>query len=460
MYLNLNTAALTYTKSANKSLNYEATFATIPTFNSLLCKSTYLMAESINVTFGNNSIVPSAIIDRHDFDTKAKVIPDSIFNSTMFEEYLLSDVGRVYVPGPSSNSSGLPTIVQTDFPRGPAWFTQWTTPALRSATNTSLLEIVAEVYLQGGYVENINLKADGWRSRSVERLSLVRSTVLQRLFINSGYAKATQAVLGFLVLLIMLVLFLGRRRKTSLLFDPSTIAAAVALVARSVLLRKLFEGQGLIPFLFNQKESLRLTTTSGGGIVLDVCQEIDHGEAKGVRGEPIGLTQSTNQMLIRSARESLDLDKLSGKPFVLKRKIIHLCLLVFALSIFCAVISLWTVAYYHSGLNRGSFYIKVGSVNQFAWTIIPILAVICLKFSWSVVDTYFRLLQPYISISRNHRNSPTTLATSYETTVVGWVTIKSLMRRNYMLCVITLISLLNEVLIMGVGGRAVFLQLS
>jgi hypothetical protein len=77
----------------------------------------------------------------------------------------------------------------------------------------------------------------------------------------------------------------------------------------------------------------------------------------------------------------------------------HIGLLVFAISILRVVIKLWTVAHYRSGLDRGSFYIKLDNVNIFAWTIIPVLAVICLKFCRSMVDSYFRLLQPYISLS-------------------------------------------------------------
>jgi hypothetical protein len=36
---------------------------------------------------------------------------------------------------------------------------------------------------------------------------------------------------------------------------------------------------------------------------------------------------------------------------------------------------------------------------------------------------------------------------------MGWVTIKAAFRRNYMLGMITAITLMNEILVLGIGGK-------
>jgi heme/copper-type cytochrome/quinol oxidase subunit 2 len=141
------------------------------------------------------------------------------------------------------------------------------------------------------------------------------------------------------------------------------------------------------------------------------------------------------------------------RPFILKPKFLHLCLLAFATSIIAVVISLWTIAHFHAGMDRGSFYIQLDSVNEFAWTIVPILAVICIRFPWSTVDTYFRQMQPYISLSNCQQIEPLTIATDYRTPLVGWITVKAFANKKYMLSAITAISLLNKIFVLGIGGK-------
>jgi len=50
------------------------------------------------------------------------------------------------------------------------------------------------------------------------------------------------------------------------------------------------------------------------------------------------------------------------------------------------------------------------------------------------------------------------LSTSYQTTPLGLVTIKALRNRNIMLFLITFVSLLNELLVVGVGGMSKYPQ--
>lgn len=126
--------------------------------------------------------------------------------------------------------------------------------------------------------------------------------------------------------------------------------------------------------------------------------------------------------------------------------------MAFGLLILGSVVTLWAIAHYSYGLDRGSFYIKLDDVNQFAWTIVPVLAVTCLKFFWSLVDAYFRLMQPYITLAHGPRPADTTITLSYQTSLTGWVIVKSFLKRHYMLCAIVTVSLLNEVLVVAMAG--------
>jgi len=117
------------------------------------------------------------------------------------------------------------------------------------------------------------------------------------------------------------------------------------------------------------------------------------------------------------------------------------------------VIALWTSAQKSDGLAQGSFYIHIDSVNQFAWTIVPVLAVILIKFFWGLVDDYFRLLQPYISLAACSASARSSICVDYVSTVEGWIIIKSILRRHYILAAVATLSVANEVLVTAMGGK-------
>jgi hypothetical protein len=117
------------------------------------------------------------------------------------------------------------------------------------------------------------------------------------------------------------------------------------------------------------------------------------------------------------------------------------------------VIALWALAQKNNGLAQGSFYIHIDSVNQFAWTIVPVLAVILIKFCWSLVDEYFRLLQPYISLAGGSASARSSICVDYVSIIEGWIIVKSILRRHYILAAVATLSLGNEVLVTAMGGK-------
>jgi len=91
------------------------------------------------------------------------------------------------------------------------------------------------------------------------------------------------------------------------------------------------------------------------------------------------------------------------------------------MAVLVTVIVLWALAQKSDGLAQGSFYIHIDSVNQFVWTIVPVLAVILIKFFWGLVDEYFRLLQPYISLAGGSASARSSICVDYVSTIEGWI---------------------------------------
>jgi Protein of unknown function (DUF3433) len=114
---------------------------------------------------------------------------------------------------------------------------------------------------------------------------------------------------------------------------------------------------------------------------------------------------------------------------------------------------LYALARRENGIAPGSFHIKVDSINQFAWTIIPVFAAILVKYFWSLLDEYAQMVQPYVSLAHGPTFAQRSMCSSYQTTMVGWISIKAFIRQHYMLAAITALSLSNEFLIVGMGGE-------
>ena len=62
-------------------------------------------------------------------------------------------------------------------------------------------------------------------------------------------------------------------------------------------------------------------------------------------------------------------------------------------------------------------------------------------------------MQPYITLTEAAVRAEASICVDYETTFISWVTVKALLRKHYILSAITLLSLANEVLVVGMGGR-------
>lgn len=143
--------------------------------------------------------------------------------------------------------------------------------------------------------------------------------------------------------------------------------------------------------------------------------------------------------------------------FLVKKKYFQIGLLAFTIAVLLTVLVLWALAQKHGGLAQGSFYIHIDSVNQFSWTIVPILAVILIKFFWGLVDEYFRLLQPYISLASGLASARSSISVDYILTLEGWIIIKAFHRRHFILAAVATLSLGNEVLVTVMGGKRFYI---
>ena len=76
---------------------------------------------------------------------------------------------------------------------------------------------------------------------------------------------------------------------------------------------------------------------------------------------------------------------------------------------------------------------------------------ISLKMFWEVIDRELRMLQPFYLLYRRHAHSDV-LTLDYTATIPGWIIVKTLQNKHYLLSYVTTITLLNEVLTVCMGS--------
>ncbi|KAF8429679.1 hypothetical protein EV426DRAFT_582376 [Tirmania nivea] len=76
---------------------------------------------------------------------------------------------------------------------------------------------------------------------------------------------------------------------------------------------------------------------------------------------------------------------------------------------------------------------------------------ISIKMFWEIIDRDLRMLQPFYLLYRRHAHSDV-LTLDYTATIPGWIIVKTLQNKHYLLSYITTITLLNEVLTVCMGS--------
>jgi hypothetical protein len=257
-YLGVNYATLDYSPSDNKpSFDYDVVFGVEPSFNAAVCQSTYEMVPGLKVNFTNSVSSSTFNFSLDDFNQLVSPIASSAFNSTEFEEYLLMDTASFNKDNssyPTTNSSGQPTTIQTDFVPYSFYFSSFEYSNIELYLDTTNLSEWTELFLQAAFVQRIDLAAESWASKPVDKLEYVATLLAERVLVNVGYARATESILALLILLTILIAVLGWNRKTKLRSDPSTVAAKLSLVCNSTeLLEEL------------RKQDLENNRLAGGG---------------------------------------------------------------------------------------------------------------------------------------------------------------------------------------------------
>lgn len=148
----------------------------------------------------------------------------------------------------------------------------------------------ASLYTQAAFVQRIDLAADLWQDKMVDRLNLTTSFPSNRLVVDRGYTLALKAVLGVLVVLIVAVFLLGLTGPSKLNFDPGSIPFKAWLMSGSTQFLEAFRGQGLHNKPSRNPYVLKLFCRDDGQTRLDFAAPKGEQQAVvNVKGEPFRL---------------------------------------------------------------------------------------------------------------------------------------------------------------------------
>ncbi|KAE9362810.1 hypothetical protein N431DRAFT_475646 [Stipitochalara longipes BDJ] len=430
-YLNINYATLIYSPSNSTNFDFEVTFGEEPTFDAVSCQAMYYEVPNLKVDFLNTTTSPSFTYDSEAFANLSMPMPREAFNSTQFEEYQFLELESLKDNSSYVNTlpDGRPSTIQVSFQPWSFYFSTMKSPNINAWLNmglTSGLPKWTDEYFQAAFTQRIDLSSDSWKSRPVNSFTLPASMPADRLVIDVVYARITEGILALLIFLTLAIMYINSRSKVNLYGNPNSIAAKCALIYDSPLFLSCFDRQ-------NSKSpgQCRLHKLRGEVVQLEADNVIS------------GLTESWNDNLFPIKTRI---------HFLIKKTYFHLGLLAFTIAVLVTVIVLWALAQKNGGLAQGSFNIHIDSVNQFAWTIVPVLAVILIKFFWGLVDDYFRLLQPYISLAGGSASARSSICVDYSSTMEKWLIVKASFRKHYVLAAVAALSLGNEVLVTAMGA--------
>jgi len=230
--------------------------------------------------------------------------------------------------------------------------------------------------------------------------------------IDPNWSRAVTACLVFVGLCGIILLF-QLRRKSGLLSDPKGIAGIAAMATRSHILND-FHGLDTAP------------------------QHVIH---KNLRHRRYILHKSSlwQGEYIRNSTERIREHGTDSRPLMLTLKagipyISFIILFAVAIPIFMFV----------DGAN---------TVTEKIPFLLTAIATI-IKLLWGTIDCDVRMLEPFYILSRRHA-PPRTLTLDYTGTVPGWLPIKALMNRHYLVSVVGLGAIMTEVLTVCVSSFSV-----
>ncbi|CAO2656417.1 Nn.00g052200.m01.CDS01 [Neocucurbitaria sp. VM-36] len=263
-----------------------------------------------------------------------------------------------------------------------------------------------------------------------------QSTLFEQRIVVVTETAVTLSVLLLLLCLYLCYIFWGvavRHRPLSLSLDPGTTFGTAAYLQNSI---SLSEKQRLAA----QTDVVRSQEMSQVGSVSDSDSSL-----KG----PAVTTRSLTDM--RTRKISLPKD---WRPTLLRTRLLSALLLAFAL----VAVALIVLKHFadRQQLYRSAFLYQVDfgifRAKFSPHSVIATLVAVGVALWWDAVDKNMRVLQPYLSMSKEPVDFKRGAAVSYQSVYWLWASVKAAMNRHWLLCLVTVGTTLCQVLIVSMAA--------
>lgn len=231
------------------------------------------------------------------------------------------------------------------------------------------------------------------------------------LVVDKTWTRILEAVMLIILVLIGALQWVFLRRKTGLVGDPSGIAGVAAMANKAHILMD-FRGLDLAGTKKIHKQLSKRTY-----ILHKSCLWQAEFLKENERPTETVRDQNAHPVLLRFE---------GGLPLIG-----YLVLVMIMLPL------LMEKAGFQKIISKSSWFLTVLSIS--------------IKMFWEVIDRDLRMLQPFYLLYRRHAHSDV-LTMDYTATIPGWMIVKALQKKHYLLSYIATITLLNEVLTVCMGS--------
>lgn len=395
-------------------------------YSAQLCETHYYMA-SIATSIALTGDEPDITFSEAEFERKKVPISNTILNTTQFRELTLDQNWPTYVisvlwartammGGPSVLLGALYDYNMTALVRDPAWVV--------SAAKTKQRyfgEVLQAALSQPGASVQTALKG---HVRDIETRVLVEASV--------AIALGTLFGISFFLVLIVWWCSRSQRRPLNLMQDPASALGVAYLVAHNDRTQADFKAfrQPSEKELHEKLDGAQYFTDRNGLFRFNPDDTDAHSSEQSKNGTP----------------HWLRLPALLGLVTVLFAVAIGIAVLYH----FAETAGLYQMAFVYeiklSFLSNG-----ISSVAPFS--MIPTIIATGIGLWWSVLDENFRLLQPFIAMSRDNPSFSQGVGLSYQSSFWLWACIKAVLNKHWLLSMLTLGSSLSPVCRSPIGRQ-------
>ena len=370
---------------------------------------------SVSVTVALAGDKPEISFDEADFLQNRVTIPDTLINTTLFQDMTLSSKWNTYMISSSSMMGGASVILGALY--------DYNMTKLVNDPDLVLSAAKAKQRYFGEVIQSA-LSQDN-AAQLVPMQALIRA-VESRVVVQAGPAIAMGILFSLCFLLLLVVWWTSRlnHRPLNLTKDPATTAGVAHLVTLNSRAISGFRS-------FRQPSSNDLQKRLGNEWFYTDSQGLSRNYPDRARNEE--MTQSKN-----GTPGLLRLPALIGMVVILVAVVVGVCVLYR----YAEASDLYQTAFVYQ-FNVSFLSASMSSIAPFS--MIPTIIAVLIGLWWSTIDENFRRLQPYLSMAKDDPPYRQGLDLSYQTSYWFWAASKAAFNKHWLLFLVTLGSTLTPV---------------